>query len=106
MLLCAELLLSGRSKERRRTGAVSGSGTDINLCYTPLCHGNHWRISPCHGELQLRSPPPETGPVVTVPFSEMTITWLCACLGQQGFDAFPLGANIYFSKHKPTWNGC
>lgn len=49
MLLCAELLLSGRSKERRRPGAVSGSGIDINLSV-----------------------------------------------------AFPLGANIYFSKRKPT----
>lgn len=31
MLLCAELLVTGRSEEGRRRGAVSGSGININL---------------------------------------------------------------------------
>lgn len=47
MLLCAELLLSGRSKERRRTGAVSGSGTDINLCAMEITGGSLHAMGSC-----------------------------------------------------------
>ena len=64
MLLYAELLLTGRCKEGRRTGTLFvACHTGKSSSYRAFCCANQWRLSQYRGELQISSPPSETSAV-------------------------------------------